>query len=76
MLQEEEDAASAEMADADADGDGRRSWSVRSASLRDYEDAAGKEDAAGERAEVASVRDGSSNIGVWNGVVGRVGRGG
>jgi hypothetical protein len=45
----------------------RRSLSVRSASI--------KEGIEGEQAEVMSVRDGSSNVGVWHGVLGKPGLG-
>lgn len=48
---------------ADGDDVERRSLSVRSASLKDASE--------GDLVEVMSVRDGSSNVGVWHGVPGK-----
>lgn len=54
----------------DYDETDRRSLSVRSASIRE-----GGGGEGGEQAEVMSVRDGSSNVGVWHGVLGKPGHG-
>ncbi|KAF8242231.1 hypothetical protein K440DRAFT_617760 [Wilcoxina mikolae CBS 423.85] len=47
----------------DGEDSERRSLSVRSASLKDASE--------GDQVEVMSVRDGSSNVGVWHGVPGK-----